>query len=127
MEESDAEPPTMGRGTPPHPNRYIFKREMAATKLFLRDYSRRRGLGGRAASAASVSSVEVDISALQRRKQAAAAKTDEEREAAQKARATTLRTQGKMPSAIADKRRKQAQQQQQQQHREHRQHSKLMS
>jgi len=44
MEEMDADPPTIGRGTPPFPNRPIFNREMIATKLFLKDYGKRRGL-----------------------------------------------------------------------------------
>lgn len=44
MEEMDSDPICVGRGTPPRPNRPIFNREMEATKLFLKDYGKRRGL-----------------------------------------------------------------------------------
>jgi len=44
MEEMDQDPICIGRGTPPFPNRPIFQREMVATKLFLKDYGKRRGL-----------------------------------------------------------------------------------
>jgi len=46
MEELDQDIVTMGKGTPPRPNRPIFKRELNATKLFLKDYSKRRGMSG---------------------------------------------------------------------------------
>ena len=42
--EMNADTPVIGRGTPPRPNLPIFKREMSATKLFLKDYQKRRGL-----------------------------------------------------------------------------------
>lgn len=44
VEEMDSEPPTMGRGTPPRPHKQIFTKELSATRLFLKDYQKRRGL-----------------------------------------------------------------------------------
>ena len=106
MEERDAETQTMGRGTPPHPNRFIYKREMTATQLFLKDYTKRRGLG-RANSAALVNEVEMDVRALRRKQRRNM--TDEEKDAAVRARATSLKTQGKMPAkAVTAERAKRA-------------------
>jgi len=64
MEEMDSDIPLVGRGTPPFPNRPIFKREMGATRLFLKDYGKRRGLTN--APSRSVSEEEVEVKSLKR-------------------------------------------------------------
>ena len=66
MEESTAAPPVMGRGTPPRPHQDIYERELSATKLFLRDYSRRRGLAPSTTVTAPVSETSVDVRRLLR-------------------------------------------------------------
>jgi len=64
MEEMDADTPTIGRGTPPYPNRPVFNREMMATKLFLKDYGKRRGLVTK--QGGNVSEEVVEVKALRR-------------------------------------------------------------
>ena len=66
MEESTAAPFVMGRGTPPRPHQDIYERELSATKLFLRDYSRRRGLAPSTTVTAPVSETSVDVRRLLR-------------------------------------------------------------
>jgi len=59
-------PAVIGRGTPPRPHQDICARELTATKLFLRDYSRRRGLAASAATPAQISETSVDVHQLLR-------------------------------------------------------------
>jgi hypothetical protein len=65
VEERNAAPPVMGRGTPSRPHQQLLQRELSATKRFLRDYGRRRGLapasGPGGASPVSETSVEVHL------------------------------------------------------------------
>ena len=74
-EEMDGEIPTIGRGTPSRPNVTGFNREMSATKLFLKDYQKRRGLTNKQAPV-KVSEEEMDVKLLKKNRSVATKSTD---------------------------------------------------